>query len=96
MPGDAFAAIPGTKVPPGLATDAALAAQPGEDEVLLVFDYYHLIDAQPVHASLEFLLEHLPQCSTWSWPDAQTRRCRWRGCGPAVSSPSCGPTTCGR
>ena len=37
-----------------------LAAQPGEDEVLLVLDDYHLIDAQQVHASLEFLLEHLP------------------------------------
>ena len=47
MPGESFAASPGTKVPPGLATDAALAAQPGEDEVLLVFDYDHLIDAQP-------------------------------------------------
>ena len=37
-----------------------LAAQPGEDEVLLVLDDYHLIDAQPVHASLAFLLEHRP------------------------------------
>ncbi len=37
-----------------------LAAQPGEDEVLLVIDDYHLIDAQPVHASLEFLVAHLP------------------------------------
>ena len=37
-----------------------LAAQPGEDELVLVLDDYHLIDAQPVHASLAFLLEHLP------------------------------------
>src|SRR6266702_1611185 len=37
-----------------------LAAQPGDDEVLLVVDDYHLIEAQPVHASLEFLVEHLP------------------------------------
>ncbi len=37
-----------------------LAAQPSEDEVLLVVDDYHLIEAQPVHASLEFLVEHLP------------------------------------
>src|SRR6266700_867475 len=37
-----------------------LAAQPGEDEVLLVVDDYHLIEAQLVHASLEFLVEHLP------------------------------------
>ena len=38
-----------------------LAAQPGEDEILLVLDDYHLVDAQPVHASLAFLLEHLPR-----------------------------------
>ena len=36
----------------------ALAAQP--DEVVLILDDYHLIDAQPVHASLTFLLEHGP------------------------------------
>jgi LuxR family maltose regulon positive regulatory protein len=35
-----------------------LAAQPVE--VLLVLDDYHLIDAQAVHASLGFLLEHRP------------------------------------
>ncbi len=37
-----------------------LAADPREDEVLLVLDDYHLIDSQPVHESLLFLLEHLP------------------------------------
>ena len=37
-----------------------LAAQPGDGEVLLVLDDYHLIDAQPVHVSLGFLLENLP------------------------------------
>ena len=37
-----------------------LAAQPGDDELLLVLDDYHLIDAQQVHESLVFLLEHLP------------------------------------
>jgi ATP/maltotriose-dependent transcriptional regulator MalT len=37
-----------------------LAAQRGDGEVLLVLDDYHLIDAQPVHGSLGFLLEHLP------------------------------------
>jgi len=30
------------------------------EEVVLVLDDYHLIDAPPVHASLGFLLEHLP------------------------------------
>jgi LuxR family maltose regulon positive regulatory protein len=37
-----------------------LAARPGDDQVLLVLDDYHLIDARPVHAALTFLLEHLP------------------------------------
>ena len=37
-----------------------LAAQRGDGEVLLVLDDYHRIDAQPVHGSLGFLLEHLP------------------------------------
>ena len=37
-----------------------LAAQPGDGEVVLVLDDYHLIDAQLVHGSLGFLLEHLP------------------------------------
>jgi LuxR family transcriptional regulator, maltose regulon positive regulatory protein len=37
-----------------------LAAQRGDGEVLLVLDDYDLIDAQQVHSSLGFLLEHLP------------------------------------
>src|SRR5215469_13070814 len=37
-----------------------LDAQPGESEVPLVLDDYHLIEAQPVHGSLAFLLEHRP------------------------------------
>ena len=37
-----------------------LAGQPGAGEMLLVLDDYQLIDAQPVHASLGFLLEHRP------------------------------------
>jgi LuxR family transcriptional regulator, maltose regulon positive regulatory protein len=35
-----------------------LAAQP--DEVVLVLDDYHRVEAQPVHGSLGFLVEHLP------------------------------------
>ena len=38
-----------------------LAAQPSEEVILLVLDDYHLIDAQPVHTPLEFLLRHLPR-----------------------------------
>ena len=37
-----------------------LAAQPGENEIVLVLDDYHLVDSRQVHASLTFLLEHLP------------------------------------
>jgi LuxR family maltose regulon positive regulatory protein len=37
-----------------------LAAEPGRDEVLLVLDDYHLVDAGPVHESVAFLLENLP------------------------------------
>jgi ATP/maltotriose-dependent transcriptional regulator MalT len=37
-----------------------LAAQSGEPEIVLVLDDYHLVDARQVHASLAFLLEHLP------------------------------------
>ena len=46
----------------GLVTELIneLDAQPGADQVLLVLDDYHLIDAQPVHAALTFLLDHLP------------------------------------
>jgi LuxR family transcriptional regulator, maltose regulon positive regulatory protein len=46
----------------GLATAVIndLAAQPARDEVLLVLDDYHLVDAGPVHESVAFLLENLP------------------------------------
>jgi LuxR family transcriptional regulator, maltose regulon positive regulatory protein len=37
-----------------------LAAQPGEDKLLLVLDDYHVIDTQQVQGSLMFLLEHPP------------------------------------
>ena len=37
-----------------------LAAPPGDDEALLVLDDYHVIDSEPVHGSLGFLLEHRP------------------------------------
>src|SRR5262245_25017311 len=74
-----------------------LAAQP--DQVLLVLDDYHLVDAQPVHASVGFLLEHLPAglrllLASRVDPPLPPRRCRWQGCGPAGSWPSCAPPTC--
>jgi LuxR family maltose regulon positive regulatory protein len=37
-----------------------LAARSGENEIVLVLDDYHLVDARQVHASLAFLVEHLP------------------------------------
>jgi LuxR family maltose regulon positive regulatory protein len=37
-----------------------LATEPGADEVVLVLDDYHLIDSEPVHASVALLLEYLP------------------------------------
>jgi len=62
-PAERIAPLLGPPAPPafeGLVTALLneLAVQP--DQVLLVLDDYHLIEAQPVHASLLFLLEHLP------------------------------------
>ena len=47
---------------PGLVTALIneLADRPGGDLALLVLDDYHLIDAEPVHESLGFLLEYRP------------------------------------
>jgi LuxR family transcriptional regulator, maltose regulon positive regulatory protein len=68
LPGIAVRVAPllGPPAPPsfeGLVTALIneLAAAPAEGELLLVLDDYHLIDSPPVHASLMFLLEHLPQ-----------------------------------
>ena len=37
-----------------------LAADPGQGDVLLVLDDYHLVDSGPVHESVAYLLENLP------------------------------------
>jgi LuxR family transcriptional regulator, maltose regulon positive regulatory protein len=62
----------GTRVAPLLGPSASsleglvtalineLSAQLGDNEIGLVLDDYHLIDAWHVHASLTFLVEHLP------------------------------------
>ena len=60
-----FAPLLGPPPPPafdGLVTALIneLADQPGAGEIVLVLDDYQLIDAEPVHASLGFLLEHRP------------------------------------
>jgi LuxR family maltose regulon positive regulatory protein len=39
-----------------LINDLSKVARP----IILVLDDYHLIDAQPIHASLNFLLDHMP------------------------------------
>jgi LuxR family maltose regulon positive regulatory protein len=38
-----------------------LAADPGQDDVLLILDDYHLVDSGQVHDSVAFLLENLPR-----------------------------------
>lgn len=63
--GERTGAILGPPPPPsfeGLVTALVneLADRGGENEVLLVLDDYHVIEAGPVHASLGFLLEHRP------------------------------------
>ena len=66
-PGTAGQLAPLLGPPPPPAFDGLVTAlineldgQPGAGEMLLILDDYHLIDAQPVHASLGFLLEHQP------------------------------------
>jgi hypothetical protein len=71
-----------------------LASQQGDGEALLVLDDYHLIDAQPVHASVGFLWSTAHRPCAWCWPAAPTRRWLWRGCGPAASWPSYASATC--
>jgi LuxR family transcriptional regulator, maltose regulon positive regulatory protein len=68
----------------GLATAVVneLAAEDGD--ALLVLDDYHLIEAQPVHASLQFLLEHQPPAlhvvlATRADPQLPLARVRARG-----------------
>ena len=61
-----------------------LSADPGQDEVLLVLDDYHLIDSEPVHESVAFLLENLPPrlrvvVSTRADPPLPLARLRARG-----------------
>ena len=62
--GERVAPLLGPPAPPsfdGLVTALINElAEPGADDVRLVLDDYHAIGAQPVHTSLEFLLEHRP------------------------------------
>jgi len=63
--GERIGPLLGPPAPPsfeGLVTALIneLAARPGAGEMPLVLDDYHLVEAQSVHMSLGFLLEHLP------------------------------------
>ncbi len=54
------------------------------EELVLVFDDYHVINAQPIHASVTFLLDHLPTClhlviATRADPPLPLARLRTRG-----------------
>ena len=71
-----------------------LADEPGAGEMLLILDDYHLIDAQPVHASLGFLLEHRPAAlrlvlASRADPPLGLARLRGRGSWPNCAPPSC-------
>ena len=52
---------PSTAWPTALINE--LTGRPGDDEVLLVLDDYHVVEAQSVHQSVMFLLDHLPSDS---------------------------------
>jgi LuxR family transcriptional regulator, maltose regulon positive regulatory protein len=61
-----------------------LADRPAAEQALLVLDDYHLISAEPVHASVRFLLGHLPPgllpvLATRSDPPLRLGRIRARG-----------------
>jgi LuxR family maltose regulon positive regulatory protein len=55
-------ASPSAPSPEALVTAVVneLAGRPGDGEVLLVLDDYHLADSGPVHESVAFLLDNLP------------------------------------
>ena len=85
---DRVASLLGPPAPPSFealvtALINELAAQPGDGEVL-VLDDYHLLDAQPVHASVAFLVERRPpglQLVLASRADPPLPLARWRSHG---------------
>lgn len=65
LPGAGAAALTALTTPQPLSAEVALAGlindiAAGSDEVALVLDDYHAIDAVAVHAALSFLIEHQP------------------------------------
>ena len=57
---DALLGSPPTSAFEGLVSALINRLAEGPDPMLLVLDDYHLVDSRPVHASLEFLLDHRP------------------------------------
>jgi LuxR family maltose regulon positive regulatory protein len=53
------------------------------EQVALVVDDYHLIQAASIHHTLGCCWRVGRRRCGWCWPAAPTRRCRWPGCAPA-------------
>ena len=66
------------------------------DEVVLVLDDYHLIQAPAIHQSLGFLMDYLPP--QFGWPPLARSRMSRRSAGPPAWSPTPPPPSqrCGR
>ena len=65
------------------------------NDVVLVLDDYHVIDARDVQDGMAFLLEHLPAAAApGDRQPRRSRRCRWRACGRAASSSRSAPPIC--
>ena len=60
-----------------------LIAEP--EQVVLVLDDYHLVEARRSTQSSRCCWSASPRSCGWCWPAAPTRPCRWPGCGPAAS-----------
>ena len=56
------------------------------DEIVLVLDDYHVIDAPEVHDGMAYLLDHLPDSVHLVSPPAPIHLFRWRGCALGASS----------
>ena len=72
-----------------------LADRPDGDQVLLVLDDYHLIGAQAVHASVDFLLEHRPETLQLIVASRSDPPLALARLGPAASWPRYAPRICG-
>src|SRR6266536_4647547 len=56
------------------------------NDIVLVLDDYHVIDARDIHDGMVFLLDHLPPRLHLVSLAAPIRRCRWLACGHGASS----------